>query len=411
MMEGLGSIGQGSTQTIQNSKGGSNSGKCNGSAGGSGLEVLQKKWNDRINEANDVISKRPDKSKPVAQNLVNKFGILTESAKSEEMTDELTKFLSLVLAYCNLANESNLSQLHEVCNDYTKHPYDHMNELLETLDGKLTELQGASKADSQTISGHYSMAVERQKFVESDIKAKFEDEDTQRQIKNALVLINNQITLGFDIGPIPDDIVILEFDSSESIKKFAIQHKYPSEHRKTDRDIYENDYINQDYNVLPEASKKELIKKLKEMEKEISEASSAPPGRIFSDADLKLIEESLGKPICVMSGETLCLASFETSDDRLKGYLESCYILKLKTPEKKEVTGAGNTDPDLQVFAKNDEVKRQEVIKHQNLLAKAVLESVAIKREYADHEGLPAAPKYAARALIRSITPQIGIAV
>ncbi|MFK0573289.1 hypothetical protein [Endozoicomonas sp.] len=384
------------------------------------LMKLQQTWNSRIDTARQLISAKPNESKFVAQTLAYHFNILTESKNSEEMTDDQKKFLSLALSQCNLAGVADLEKLKEVfsfhnkISDESRSPRqrsDTEHDLKEALDN----LAQTSRGDSQIKQGTHSMAVERQGFVESDIETNFPDKETQQQIKNTLVLLKFQITSGFDIGPLPDNVVTLKFDSPESIKKFAIYCQYPNENIFTEeRSKYESkiDDLN---NKLTDEDTTTLINTLKEIVTITSEHSSTPPKKVFSEADLHQIKESLQKKIPDMSRETLLLASFATSlSKEMKGYLKACHILVLKTPEKEEATDASNTDPSASVKneeVKTEEAKPQELTTAQDLLAKALLDSDAIKREFIAREGFPAAAKHAARALIQSLTKSAGVPV
>ncbi|WP_257296925.1 hypothetical protein [Endozoicomonas sp. YOMI1] len=340
------------------------------------LKELQDVFSDRLEQAKSGLSQNPE-AKQVIIDLANSFGLFQDADNRSSMEEKNNdNFVALALAQCNLANKQGFDKLQQVLstqNDIfmsihvdddaasarSKEPH------LEALERDLGVI---SREDNNTKpkSGSYSMGVERQGFVEKQIEEWFQEEKRQ-PVKDALMLLKNQMTSGADIGPIEKSVTELQFGTAVDLAKFSANFKYPNP------EIFSQ-------------AREELLNKSSELEQHFANKKDLPSvlqGKVSNDIMERVIN-ALSRPVSEMSTETLVLAAIITpyTEKDLKSYLKAAQILSLKTAAQKD-------NPELS---------------NNTALAMGLERSDAMVREHFKG-GAQYAASSAANELLKSLTP------
>ncbi|MBO9496710.1 hypothetical protein J7438_21865 [Thalassotalea sp. G20_0] len=333
------------------------------------LKQLQDSFADRLSLAKSELSKSPEAQQALTEALVDRFGIFRDSESDRENKEN---FLSIALAQCNLADQGGIEILQQVVSlqnqisAFIKKGGDSegiQNEehLLENLE---KDLGSISRKDNNERSGSFTMGIERQGFVEQHVEEWF-PEDLRQSVKDALILLKNQMTSGADIGPLPNFITELKFGTAEELAYFAIYCKSPN------------------HFLFTKAGGEFLLKsgKLERHFVKNDQLSTVLAGKIPEDKMEKVIQ-ALSRPVSEMSTEALVLAAIITpsSQENLKSYLKAAQVLSLKTQAQKD-------DPDLS---------------DNTAVALALERSDAMVR---GHYKSGAAAQSAADTLLKSLTP------
>ncbi|WP_422450345.1 MULTISPECIES: hypothetical protein [unclassified Endozoicomonas] len=289
------------------------------------LKQLQDSFADRLSAAKSELSKNPEAQQALTEALVDRFGIFRDSESDRENKEN---FLSIALAQCNLADQGSIEILQQVVSLQNQisafvkkggDPECIQNEehLLENL---LKDLGANSRKDNNECSGSFSMGVERQGFVEQHVEEWF-PEDLRQSVKDALILLKNQMTSGTDIGPLPKFITDRKFGKAQDLAYFAIYLKSPN------------------HFVFTKPGGEFLLNSGK-LERHFVKNDQLPTvlaGKIPEDKMEKVIQ-ALSRRVSEMSTEALVLAAIitDSSQENLKSYLKAAQILSLKTQAQKD---------------------------------------------------------------------------
>lgn len=336
------------------------------------LKELQTTFLYRLNVAKHDLSKNPEAQQALTEALVNRFGIFQDS---ESDTENKHNFLAIALAQCNLADQEGIEILQQAVNLQNEISGLVKSGDTEDVQGKehrLAELEkdlGAiSRKDNNVRSGSFSMGVERQGFVEQHVEEWF-PEDLRQPVKDALILLKNQMTSGADISPLPELVTGLKSGEAKDLDSFSAHFKYPNE-------------------LVFKQAREEFLVKSSELDQHFVNKDDLPTvlaGKIQIPEDkMEQVTQALSRPVSEMSTEALVLAAIIThfSERDLKSYLKAAQILSLKTQAQKN-------DPEL---ADNTAV------------AMGLERSDAMVREHFKG-GAQFAAQSAADALLQSLTP------
>ncbi|WP_066018166.1 hypothetical protein [Endozoicomonas atrinae] len=342
------------------------------------LQSLQDSFNDRLKQAKSELSKNPEARQAFSEALVKNFGLFQNSESKAESEDN---FLALALAQCNLANSEGIAKLQQVFNSQDEFIAIYNNPTLgmesseasspQKMEVNLKALEGElgaiSRQDNATTSGSYSMGVERQSFVEMHVEECFQ-EDIRQQVKDALMLIKNQMTSGADIGPIPESTTALKFGTADDLASFSASFKYPNT------------------NIFSQA-RSEFQSKSGELEQHFAkkdDLTAVLQSKGISEDIMESVTQELSRPVSEMKTEAMVLAGIIThfSEADLKSYLKAAQILSLKTEAQRET-------PELS---------------DNTAIARALDDSDAMVREHYK-TGSQNAVSSAVSALVKSLTP------
>ncbi|USE34933.1 hypothetical protein [Endozoicomonas sp. SCSIO W0465] len=290
------------------------------------LQKLQDSFSTRLEQAKSELSQNPEAREALSDALVNNFCLFQDNENNDSNIENKNNFLALALAQCNLANREDIDKLQQVIKIQddiiqrreTEEAELQSNEMdLKALEG---ELGATSRQDNANKSGSYSMVTERQGFVEKQVESWFQ-EDTRQPVKDALMLLKNQITSGADIGSLPKSITTLKFGKAEDLANFSANFRYPNP------DIFSQ-------------ARHELLSKSSELEQHFANAKdlvSVLQGKVSEDK-LGQVIQALSRPVSEMGTEALVLAAILTpfTESDLKSYLKAAQILLLKTEAQKE---------------------------------------------------------------------------
>ncbi|MBO9481205.1 hypothetical protein [Salinisphaera sp. G21_0] len=303
------------------------------------LQTLQDVFSDRLKKAESLLS-----DDLYVRDAI--FDLFRPFAPSHNANDsdrcierDNDNFAALALAQCNLASIQGiliLQQVSDIQNDIIKkiisledpsvatseeptleRDLGAISREEHTLEALERDLGAISRADNQIKSepGSYCMGIERQGFAEKQIEAWFQ-EDKQQRVKDALILLKNQITSGGDIGRIEAQIMKLKLETAGDLATFSANFKYPN----------------------PEIfiqAKNELLNKSSDLEQHFTNKENltlALQGNVPEDQMEQLIQ-ALSHPVSEMSTKAMVLASIIThhSEKHLKSYLKAAQVLSLKT--------------------------------------------------------------------------------
>ncbi|MBO9497350.1 hypothetical protein J7438_25175 [Thalassotalea sp. G20_0] len=287
------------------------------------LQTLQDVFSDRLKKAESLLNDN-FKARDAIFELVTGFTPFHRDGDNDCSTEQNNNyFMALALAQCNLASIEGVSKIQQASTIQDriieiiltqKDPSDAKSEEpnLEALEKDLGVI---SREDNNIRSGSYIMGVERQGFVEKQINEWFQ-EDKRQAVKDALILLKNQITSGADTGPLEADIMSLKLQTAGDLATFSANFKYPNP------EIFSQ-------------ARNELLNKSSDLEQYFTNKENltlALQGKVPEDQMEQLIQ-ALSHPVSEMNTKAMVLASIIThhTEKNLKSYLKAAQILSLKT--------------------------------------------------------------------------------